>query len=92
VSSIRERLRRRLRTANTNDPVDESGYEDAGGSETPIDVRTTRSPERPPSTPPTTFHVPDAALGFDPWGLGESMSWPCRIGRAHGGSGGKSER
>ena len=75
MTGVRDRLRRRLRADGDVDPVDESGQDGARDGETPIDERTTSSPERPPSTPPAASHVPDAALGFDPWGLRESTSW-----------------
>jgi hypothetical protein len=75
VTGIRDRLRRRLRADRDVETDDNAGQEDAVNPETPIDVRTTQSPERPPSTPPAASHVPDAALGFDPWGVRTSSSW-----------------
>jgi hypothetical protein len=75
VTGIRDRLRRRLRADRDVETDDNAGQEDAVNPDTPIDVRTTQSPERPPSTPPAASHVPDAALGFDRWGVRMSSSW-----------------
>ena len=72
--SLRDRLRGLLATDGNVETVRETVQEDAVDPETPTDVRTTQSPERPPSTPAVASHVPDAALGFDPWGH-ESTSY-----------------
>jgi hypothetical protein len=75
IGSLVDRLRGVLARDVDPESPDDRGLRERSGGDDPADVRDAQSAEPPPVAPPTSSHVPDAALGFDPWGVRTSSSW-----------------
>jgi hypothetical protein len=75
VTTIRYRLRRRLRNPDVDGFDRESGQEAAANPAIPVNVDDDQPTKIEASRHPVAAtHIPDAAASFDPWGIRTSTS------------------